>query len=195
MTEGLTRRIDMNCVKVSGMDSGSFKLETRDWQLLRVFESEVRVKIVKMLIEFEFRSLSEISAILEKCGRKMTLSGVLKHMKELEKIGIVRSEAGIFAETPDARKTLYFLEGRERVEKVLQHIQSDIADPLRAGLMFNEASKLARQLQGARHGLAGEERSRLESLLARCESEEVSRHLTADEKKKLKLWRMIMAII
>jgi len=177
------------------MGSGSFKLETNDWRLLRVFESEVRVEIVRMLIEFEFRSLSEISGILEKRGRKMTLSGVLKHMKELEKIGIVRSEAGIFAETPDARKTIYFLEGRERVEKVLQHIQSDIADPLRAGLIFNEASKLARQLQGARHGLAGEERNQLESLLAKCESEEVSRHLTADEKKKLKLWRMIMAII
>ena len=177
------------------MESGSFKLKTNDWRLLRVFESEVRVEIVRMLIEFEFRSLSEISGILEKRGWKMTLSGVLKHMKELEKIGIVRSEAGIFAETPDARKTIYFLEGRERVEKVLQHIQSDIADPLRAGLIFNEASKLARQLQGARHGLAGEERNQLESLLAKCESEEVSRHLTADEKKKLKLWRMIMAII
>jgi len=107
----------------------------------------------------------------------------------------VRSEAGIFAETPDARKTIYFLEGPERVEKILQHLQSDIADPLRAGLTFNEASKLARQLQGARHGLAGEERNQLESLLAKCESEEVSKHLTADEKKKLKLWRMIMAVI
>jgi len=195
VTKDSTRRIDTNCVKVLGMESGSFKLKTNDWRLLRVFESGVRVEIVRMLVEFEFRSLSEISGILEKRGWKMTLSGVLKHMKELEKIGIVRSEAGIFAETPDARKTIYFLEGRERVEKVLQHIQSDIADPLGAGLMFNEASKLARQLQGARHGLAGEERNQLESLLAKCESEEVSRHLTADEKKKLKLWRMIMAII
>jgi DNA-binding transcriptional ArsR family regulator len=177
------------------MDSGSFKLETNDWRLLKVLENEVRVEIVRMLIAFEFRSLSEISGILEKRGWKMTLSGVLKHMKELEKIGVVRCEAGIFAETPDARKTIYFLEGRERVEGILQHLQGDIVDPLRAGLIFSEASKLARQLQGARYGLTGEQRSQLESLLARCESEKVSKHLTEDEKKKLKLWRMIIAII
>lgn len=163
--------------------------------LLGVFGSKVRVEILELLLELEFRSLSEIAEGLEKRGWKMTLSGVLKHMKGLEKAGLVRHEPGIFAEKPDARKTIYFLEGRERVEKVLQKLKDDIVDPLRAGVIFCETADFVRRIQGVGRGLTGNERRRLESLLAECESERVFRYLTEDEKKKLKLWRMMMSIM
>jgi len=177
------------------MKLGSSKLEVSDWRLLGVFENKVRVEIVKLLLELEFRSLSEIAESLENRGWKMTLSGVLKHMRELEKAGLVRHEPGIFAEKPDARKTLYFLEGRERVEKVLQQLENDIVNPLRAGVIFSETAKIARRIQGMRYGLVDKEKRCLESLLDECESEKVYGYLTEDEKKKLKLWRMMMSIL
>lgn len=174
---------------------GRINIEVDDWGLLGIFESEVRVEIVKMLLRFEFRSLSEIAGMLEKRGWKMTLSGVLKHMKELEKAGLVRRESGIFGEKPDARKTIYFLEGRERVEKVLQRLENDIVNQLRAGAMFSETARMARLMQGTRVGLTDMEKERLGSLMAECESENVYKCLTEDEKKKLKLWRMMMSIV
>jgi len=177
------------------MKLGSSKLEVSDLGLLGVLGNKVRVEIVKLLLELEFRSLSEVAASLENRGWKMTLSGVLKHMRELEKAGLVRHEPGIFAEKPDARKTLYFLEGRERVEKVLQQLENDIVNPLRAGVIFSETGKIARRVQGMRHGLVNKEKVRLESLLDECESEKVYGYLTEDEKKKLKLWRMMMSIM
>jgi DNA-binding transcriptional ArsR family regulator len=177
------------------MRLSSSKLEVSDWGLLGIFENRVRVEIVKLLLELEFRSLSEIAQSLENRGWKMTLSGVLKHMRELEKAGLVRHEPGIFAEKPDARKTLYFLEGRERVEKVLQQLEGDIVSPLRAGVIFSETAKIARRVQGMRHGLVNKEKVHLESLLDECESEKVYGYLTEDEKKKLKLWRMMMSIM
>jgi len=177
------------------MRLSSSKLEVSDLGLLGVFGNRVRVEIVKLLLGLEFRSLSEIAASLENRGWKMTLSGVLKHMRELEKAGLVRHEPGIFAEKPDARKTLYFLEGRERVEKVLQQLENDIVNPLRAGVIFSETGKIARRVQGMRHGLVNKEKVRLESLLDACESEKVYGYLTEDEKKKLKLWRMMMSIM
>jgi DNA-binding transcriptional ArsR family regulator len=170
-------------------------LEANDWRILSIFESKVRVEILKFLLEFEFRSLSEIAERLENRGWKMTLSGVLKHVKELEKVGLVRHEPGIYAEKPDARKAIYFLEGRERVEKVLQQLENDILNSLQTGVIFSETAKLARRLQGMTRGLVGKEKAHLESLLVECESEKVYKYLTEDEKKKLKLWRMMMSIM
>jgi predicted ArsR family transcriptional regulator len=170
-------------------------LEVDGLKLLGVFENKVRMEIVKLLLEFEFRSLSEIAEILEHRGLKMTLSGVLKHMKELEKAGLVRHEAGIFTETPDARKTLYSLEGRERVEKMLQQLDDTIINPLRAGAIFSKTAEMTRQAQGTKYGLTGKEKKCLEILLAECESEKVYNYLTEDEKKKVKLWRMMMSIM
>lgn len=169
--------------------------EINDWGLLRVFESAVRVEILKMLLGFEFRSLSEIADILEKRGWKMTLSGVLKHMKELEKAGMVRRESGIFGEKPDARKTIYFLEGRERVERVLHLLENDLMSQLRAGVIFAETAQMAHQIEGTRRELTGKEKEHLASLITKCESENVYQYLTEDEKKKLKLWKMMVSVI
>jgi DNA-binding transcriptional ArsR family regulator len=170
-------------------------LKVDDWSLLGIFENEVRVKIVKLLLELELRSLSEIAERLEKEGWKMTLSGVLKHMVELEKAGVVRHQPGIFAEKPDARKTIYFLEGRERVEKVLLHLENDIINPLRAGVVFGETAEIFRQIQGIGRGSIDKDKKHLESLLAKCESERVYKYLTEDEKKRLKVWRTIISIV
>lgn len=171
------------------------KLEDSDWELLSVFENKVRVKILKLLLEFEFRSLSEIAEILENYGWKMTLSGVIKHVKELEKAGLIRHESGVFAKKPDARKTIYFLEGKERIERLLKRLENEVLTPLQAGVTFTNTAKLARKIQRMSHGLSKGDRDRLESLLVKCESKEVYVHLTEDEKKKLKLWRMMMSII
>jgi len=171
------------------------KLEDVDWELLSVFENEVRVEIVKLLLEIEFRSLSEIAERLEKHGWKMTLSGVMKHMKQLEKAGVIRHESGVFAKRPDARKTIYLLEGRERVERLLRMLENEILKPLQAGAIFAKTAKLAREVQRIGRELSKENSNLLESLLIQCESEDVYVYLTEDEKKKLKLWRMMMSIL
>ena len=172
------------------------KLEIDPWKLLHVFDNKVRVEVVKLLLQFEWRSLSDIAEKLETDhGWKMTLPGVLKHMKELENTGIIRHVSGVYAEKPDARKTIYLLEGKERVEKILRQMENNILNPLQAGLIYGETAKLARKVQGLGSRLDREEKRRLESLLSRCESEKVDTHLTEDEKKKLKLWRMMMKLL
>jgi len=151
---------------------------------------------MKLLLEFEWRSLTDIAKKLENdFGWKITLPGLLKHMKELENAGIVRRESGVFAKVPDARKTIYILEGKERVEKFLKTLKS-IENPLLAGRVFAETAKLARKIQGVGSTLiTEEERKRLQSLITRCESNEISRYLTEDEKKKVKLWKMMMTLM
>ena len=172
------------------------KLEVDFWKLLRVFESRIRVEIVRLLLRFEMISLSGIARKLEdQYDRKITLPGLLKHMKELEDAGIVQKESGAFLPTPDARKTVYLLEGRERVEKILQQLEGDVMNLLLAGVIFSETAKLARRVQGIRGKLVKEERERLESLLARCESGKVYNCLSDSEKKKVKLWRMMITFL
>lgn len=165
-------------------------------KLLNVFTNNFRVKIIKLLLEFEWRSLSDIAKKLETdFGCKITLPGLLKHMKELEDAGIVRRESGVFAKVPDARKTMYILEGKERVENVLKKLKS-IENPLLAGRVFAETAKLARKIQGMGSTLiTNEERKRVEALITQCESNEISKHLTEDENKKVKLWRMMMTLM
>ena len=171
-------------------------MDIDSWKLLHIFDNKVRVKIVKLLLQFEWRSLSDIAKKLESdCGWKMTLPGVLKHMKELENAGIVRHESGVFAEKPDARKTIYLLEGKERVEKILQQLEDNVLNPLLAGVTFKETARLARKVQGMGPRLAKEEMRHLESLLGQCESEKVQTYLTEDEKKKIKLWRMMTKLL
>jgi predicted transcriptional regulator len=166
--------------------------EKESWALLKVFENEVRVEIVRLLFQFEWQSLSEISKKLEnRLGWKMTLPGLLKHMKELENAGIVRHESGIYAQKPDARKTMYMLQGKERIQSVLKFLEENVTTPLMAGMVFNETSRLARRLQGVGGRSMKNEKETLESLIARCETKEIEIHLTEDEKKKLKLWKMM----
>jgi DNA-binding transcriptional ArsR family regulator len=172
------------------------KSEVDFWKLLRVFENKVRVEIVKLLLQFEMISLSDVARKLEdETGRKMTLPGLLKHIKILEDTGIITKESGAFLATPDARKTIYFLEGKERVEKILEQLEGNVVNLLLAGALFSETAKLARKVQGTRLKLVREERIRLEFLLDQCESERVYDHLTDDEKKKVKLWRMMMTFL
>lgn len=172
------------------------KLEVDFWKLLRVFEGKIRVEIVRLLLRFEMISLSGIARKLEdQYGRKITLPGLLKHMKELEDAGIVQKESGAFLPTPDARKTIYLLEGRERVEKILQQLEGDVMKLLLAGVIFSETAKLARRVQGIGGKLVKEERERLESLLTRCESGQVYDCLSDSEKKKVKLWRMMTTFL
>lgn len=171
-------------------------LEKNYLKLLSIFTNDVRVNIMKLLLEFEWRSLSDIARKLEsEFGCKITLPGLLKHMRELEDAGIVRRESGVFAKVPDARKTIYILEGKERVEKILKKLKS-IENPLLAGRVFAETAKLVRKIQGMGAALiTDEEKKHLVSLVNRCESNEVSRYLTEDEKKKVKLWRMMMTLM
>jgi len=171
-------------------------LENDSLKLLSIFTNNIRIEVMKLLLEFEWRSLSDIAKKLENdFGWKITLPGLLKHMKELENAGIVRRESGVFAKVPDARKTIYILEGKERVEKILKKLKS-VKNPLLAGRLFAETAKLARKIQGMGSTLiTEEERKRLQPLITQCESNEISRYLTEDEKKKVKLWKMMMALM
>lgn len=166
-----------------------------NWEFLGTLCNKVRVEIVKALLELEFRSLSEITERLAEQGHKMTLSGVIKHMRELEALGLVRHESGAFSSKPDARKTIYFLEGKERVEQLLKDLQNDVLAPLQAGIIFSRTAQLARRVQKINRKLLLEDRSLLESLLVQCELTNVFRYLTLDEKKKIKLWKLMMEIV
>lgn len=176
------------------------KLTTREqeiefWEFLHIFGSKVRIAILRLLLRVEWRSLSDIQKKLEsELGLKITLPGVLKHMKELEEAGMVRRESGAFMEKPDARKTIYMLEGKERVQKIMNQLEENVGTMLKAGVMFSETSNLARKMQGIGRRPTRQEKERLEKLIARCEKQEVSRHLTLDEKKKLKLWKMMLTL-
>jgi len=163
--------------------------------LLKVFENEVRIEVIRLLLQFEWQSLSEIAKKLEnKFGWKMTLPGLLKHMIELENTGIVRHESGIYAKKPDARRTIYILQGKERIQRILELLEEKIATALMAGAIFNETSKLARKLEGIGGTPIKKEKQALESLIAKCESDEIQVHLTEEEKKKVKLWKMMIAM-
>jgi DNA-binding transcriptional ArsR family regulator len=171
-------------------------LEADFWKLLSVFDSKVRRNIIRLLLQLEWRSLSDIAEKLENnYNLKITLPGLLKHIKQLEEVGIVRHESGIFARKPDARKTIYSLEGKERVEKLLQCLENDVGNPLKTGVIFSETTKTARLVQGMGPNVLEEEIEYLKSLLARCESEKISNCLTEDEKKKVKLWRMMIRLL
>lgn len=174
----------------------SSKPEVDLWKLLRVFESQVRVEIVRLLLQFEMMSLSDVARKLEgKSGRKMTLPGLLKHIRILEDAGILTKESGAFLPTPDARKTVYLLEGKERVERILKQLETNVGNLLLAGRLFSETTRLARKLQRVKHNLAKKEIKRLELLLDQCESERVYNNLTDHEKKKIKLWRMMITFL
>lgn len=136
-------------------------------------------------------SLSDVVHALERDHRlKITISGVFKHMKMLEKAGLVRHESGgIKLEEPDARKTIYLLEGRERVEKILQ-LEEQVVGLLRSGLLFKRTAELAREVQGIGPRYR-KERELLESWLGQLEKERELGNLTEDEKEKVKLWRII----
>jgi DNA-binding transcriptional ArsR family regulator len=187
----LQSKPSMKCPALNSSES-----ELNFWKLLRTFENIVRVEIVKLLLQFEMMSLSDVARKLEgELGRKITLPGLLKHVKILEDAGIVAKESGAFLPTPDARKTVYLLEGKERVEKILKQLEGNVGNLLLAGALFSETTELVRKTQRTRHKLAEEERKRLEFLLDQCESERVYNNLTEDEKKKVKLWRMTITFL
>lgn len=163
------------------------------WSQLDVFESETRVQIVELLLHFEIMSLSEIRRrLIETYGHKITLSGLLKHMADLERVGIVRHDSGIFREPPDARKSVYLIQGKDRVIRVLKTL-SGLGSELAAGKAFCELSRLARSVLAAGTIPQPRERKSLENLLQRCESEEMSIHLTEDETKKVRFWKTSLA--
>jgi predicted ArsR family transcriptional regulator len=169
--------------------------DTDSWKLLHVFENKIRIKIIKLLLQIEWRSLSDIAKKLESdFGLRITLPGVLKHMRDLEEAGIVRHESGIYSEKPDARKTIYVLQGKERVQKIMDLLEKNVVHILNAGIVFTETSKLARLLQGIGRKINETERESLKALIAKCESSETNTYLTEDEKKKIRLWKLMIAM-
>lgn len=169
--------------------------EGQVWEFLQAFVSGVRIEIIKLLLQFEIMTLSDIqNKLASLCHRDMTLPGVLKHIKQLENLGLVRREKGWVLEEPDARKTVYFLEGRERVERVLQQLENTL-DCLRAGVVYNETAKFARGVQLRAPSISREDKRRLETLLAQCESKNIVKCLTEDELKKVKFWKMMIPLL
>lgn len=67
-------------------------------------------------------------------------------------------------------------------------------DLLESCVAFNEAAKLALRIQATGRGATEEEMEKLKSLLGKCESEEVNKHLTEDEKNNIKLWKMMLQL-
>jgi DNA-binding transcriptional ArsR family regulator len=165
------------------------------WKLLRVFSNTVRVKIVRLLLQSEMASLSDIAEFLKTNQLQMSLPGLFKHMQILEKTGIVRQmSGGIVLDKPDARKTIYLLEGKERVERILQQLETSVANLLIAGEMFRKVSRLAPRVLEVGPKFRREEGRLFESLLVQCESTNVYELLTEDEKMKVRFWRKMMTL-
>ena len=162
---------------------------------MSVFSNKTRVEIVRLLSESEMATLSDIAGRLGRRNLGITLPGLFKHMGILEEAGIVRKmSGGVVLDEPDARKTVYLLEGKERVQKLLQSLEKNVAALLATGEAFHMTSKVARSVQEMGPKLASEETKRLETLLELCEASKIYSHLTEDEKKKLKLWKMMLTL-
>jgi DNA-binding transcriptional ArsR family regulator len=165
------------------------------WSILHIFGNDIRIEILRLLLGSEMACLTEIAKDLEQnLKRKMTLPAVLKHMKILETAGLVRLEPGIYGE-PDARKTLYLLEGKERISKILEHLQKEVCKPLAAGALFSKTAKIARRIQQGGPWYARTANAKLETMLSGCEADNVYPFLTEDERKKVKLWKMMIKIL
>jgi repressor of nif and glnA expression len=168
-------------------------LKFQTWKFLSLFEDEARVQIIKILQKSEKLCLSDIAKLLEKEGYTMRLPAVVKHVQKLEEAGILRSESGRLTDKPDARKTMYILQGKERVKKVMNQL-NDIMNTLESGATYNETAKLALMIQTTRRTATEEETEKLKSLISKCESEEISPHLTTEEKENIKLWKTMLAL-
>lgn len=166
-------------------------MEGNCWKIVKIFGSEVRVQILRLLLKGEIASLSDILRLLEKnYGIKLTISGLFKHMKVLEKTGLIRHESGGLAlKEPDARKTIYLIENKERVQRILK-LEEQVVAHMRIALMFKKASEIAREIRGI--GPAYEkERKLLEAWLEKLEKERELGNLTEEEEDKIKLWKII----
>ena len=168
-------------------------LENKSWAQLAVFQSKTRIEIIELLLKSEIMSLSEICKKLkETYNLKISLPGLLRQMHELENVGIVHPESGGFLPTPDARRRVYIIQGKDRVKEILQS-WNRLNMKLTAGIVFNELTKVARNVFGTGTMPQPNERKILERMIEKCESEEISCHLMDDEKKKLKFWKMMLS--
>jgi DNA-binding transcriptional ArsR family regulator len=168
-------------------------LEDKSWVQLGVFQSKTRIEILELLLKYEISSLSEICKKLKEIyDLKITLPGLLRHMHELEKVGIVRQESGGFLPTPDSRKRVYIIQGKDRVKEILQSWEK-LNMKLTAGIAFNELTKVARNVFATGTIPQPKDRKILERMIEKCESEEVKCHLMDDEMKKLKFWKMMLS--
>lgn len=164
-----------------------------NWRPLRVFQNEARLEIIKVLLEFEELCLSDIARKLEEKGYRMNLPGVVKHVQRLEKAQILRSKSGRVSDEPDARKTIYTLQEKERIKEIMRQL-ANIRISLESGAIFSEAAKLALSIQSQLSRTTEEELKKLKSSLERCESKEVYKHLSEDEKTNIELWKMMLEL-
>jgi len=162
-----------------------------NWKDLKIFGNEARVYILTFLLKSEMASLSDILHVLKHNHQmQITISGVFKHIRILEKAGLVRRESGgIKLAEPDARKTIYFLEGKERVERLLQ-LGQRVTILLNTSSVFSKTAHIARRIQGIGPRYAVDLKL-LRDSLDRLEKETGPKNLTEDEKEKMKLWKII----
>jgi len=163
-----------------------------DQRLLKIFGNKIRVEILRLLLNREMASLSDIlHALKHGCGFDLTISGIFKHIKILENAGLIHHESGgITLQEPDARKTVYLLQGKERVEKIIKLVEK-ITELVECGLVFKKAAEAARKIQGIGPGYR-KERKNLKSWLKRLEKKEIMENLTEDEIEKIKLWKILI---
>lgn len=136
--------------------------------------------------------MSDIARELEKRNYRINLPGIVKHVQKLEQARILRSESGSLADEPDARKTIYTLHGKKRIQKIMS-IMSDISRLLESNIAFSETAELALRIQ-ARLKATEEEIEKLRTSIRECESGEISKYLTGDEKTNVKLWKTMLAL-
>ena len=167
--------------------------ESRTWRAnLSIFESRVRLEIIKILMEVDRLCMSDIARELEKRGFHMNLPAVVKHVQKLEKIEILRGASGSLTDEPDARKTIYTLQGKERVKRIMNQL-TNIENLLESGIAFNETAKMLLKVMSRGRRASKEELEQLRSQLIKCESRKIRKHLTEEEKENIELWKTMLA--
>jgi hypothetical protein len=166
-------------------------LEKEWWSQLSVLENKKRIEVIQILLIYRSLSLSGIrKKLLETYDCKISLPGLTKHMEALEWSGIVRGYSGWRMKKEDARKRVYVIVGKERVEAILQYWNA-LSEKVRAGKAFDELERLADSTFRS-GGMLPKDMEDLDNLLSICESDDVMAHLTNEERTKIPFWRMLL---
>jgi hypothetical protein len=171
-------------------------LEESTWSQLQVFENRVRIEIIQLLMDFEIMSLSEIRKQLQsKHDRKISLPGILRHMRVLEKTGIILlyERGGGFGKKEDARKNSYMVQGKERVIRALNS-WSKLSEELITSKNFLDLRLYARSVFLSGNIPQEHEKEKLHHLINQCEQPKVFCCLSEDEKKKIEWWKKTISI-
>lgn len=152
-------------------------------KLLSVFLNETRIEILNLLLEKQWMNPKMIEEkLISEYNRKISTTGLLKHLKKLEQYGILKSQYGL-----DARKRMFKIIERNRVKMVLNILETEVILRLEAGLLAKRIADLSLEIQRLSPVPRRKKIMLLKSLISRFDDSDLKRYLEKDERKKINL--------